>query len=82
MAKLQPEKKPAVSALAPTRVLPMDLQFGDRLADATGEWEVIGRPYTTACGRMAHVRVLRAGQPAVTVIRSWGARERVSVKRA
>ncbi len=38
-----------------TQVLPMQLQIGDRLTDATGEWEVIGRPYTTNGGKNAHV---------------------------
>jgi hypothetical protein len=33
------------------RVLPMELQLGDRLADETGEWEIIYRPYTTNAGR-------------------------------
>ena len=33
------------------RVLPMQLQMGARLTDETGEWEVIGRPYTSAQGR-------------------------------
>ena len=28
------------------RVLPMQLKIGDRLVDETGEYEVIGRPYT------------------------------------
>ena len=28
------------------RVLPMELQIGDRLSAETGEWEVIGRPYS------------------------------------
>ena len=31
----------------------MDLRVGDRLTDETGEWEVIGRPYTTAGGKNA-----------------------------
>jgi hypothetical protein len=30
-----------------TRILPVRLQIGDRMTDSTGEWEVIGRPYTT-----------------------------------
>jgi len=33
MAKPKPEKKPA-AAPAPTRVLPMELQVGDRLVEA------------------------------------------------
>jgi hypothetical protein len=64
-----------------TRVLPMQLQIGDRLTDSTDEWEVIGRPYTTNAGKDARVRVRRVGQPDVTEIRIWRAHERVSVKR-
>jgi hypothetical protein len=60
----------------------MDLQVGDRLADESGEWEVIGRPYTTAGGKTARVRVQRASAPAVTELRTWGAHERINVKRA
>jgi len=48
----------------------MHLQPGDRLTDKTGEWEVSGRPYTTAGGKTAHVRVQRLGQPDVTEIRT------------
>jgi len=59
----------------------MELRIGDRLTDETGEWEVIGRPYTTAGGRMAHVGVRRVGQRDVTDIRLWGAHERVAVRR-
>jgi len=43
---------------------------------------VIGRPYATAGGKMAHVGVRRVGRPDVTDIRMWGAHERVGVKRA
>jgi len=42
---------------AATRVLPMQLRIGDRLTDATGEWEVVGHPYTTNAGKNVHVRV-------------------------
>jgi hypothetical protein len=42
---------------------------------------VIGRPYTTAVGKNAHVRVKRVDSD-VTMIRTSGAHERVSVKRA
>ena len=59
----------------------MDLKLGDRLADERSEWQVIGRPYTTAGGKTAHVRVESVKQPVVTEIRSWGAHERVGVRR-
>jgi hypothetical protein len=59
----------------------MQLQIGDLLADETGEYEVIGRPYTTAGGKDARVRVQRAGKPGGTEIRVWRAHERISVKR-
>jgi hypothetical protein len=41
---------------------------------------VIGRPYTTAAGKNARVRVKRVDSD-VTMIRTYGAHERVSVKR-
>jgi hypothetical protein len=98
VARPRPEKKrdrkddgqlPLLTARAPAalsemRVLPMQLQVGDRLVDETGEWEVAGRPYTSSAGKTASVRVRKVGQPGqpeVTEIRSWGACERVSVKR-
>jgi hypothetical protein len=59
----------------------MQLRVGDRLVSASGEWIVTGRPFTTAGGKTAHARVKKVSQPDVTKIRSWGAHERVSVKR-
>jgi hypothetical protein len=79
MARPRPEKK---KPAAEQRLLPMQLQIGDRLVDATGEYEVIGRPYTTAMGKNARVRVQRVDNPDVTMIRSWAAHERIGVKRA
>ena len=66
MAKPRPEKKRKRAPPAKRRVLPMELRIGDRLADETGEWQVVGQLYTTAGGKTAHVRVQRAGQPDVT----------------
>jgi hypothetical protein len=37
-----PRGKPTAAVPAERRVLPMELQVGDRLADETGEYEVIG----------------------------------------
>jgi hypothetical protein len=59
----------------------MQLEIGDRLTDETGEYEVIGRPYTTAGGKTANVRVKRVGSD-VTMIRILGAHERVTVRRS
>ena len=56
----------------------MELQVGDRLTDETREWEVIGRPYTTAGGKNGHVSVQRVGEPAVTELRTWGAHPRIA----
>jgi hypothetical protein len=64
-------------------VLPIDLKVGDRLVDETGEWEIIGRPYTTAGGKTAQARVQRVGQPLSDDVRTWGAHERIAgVRRA
>jgi hypothetical protein len=59
----------------------MELQVGDRLTDEAGEYEVIGRPYTTGAGKSAHVRVRRVDNAEVTMIRTYAAHERISVKR-
>jgi hypothetical protein len=58
MAK-PPDKRPTASTL---RVLPMNLKLGDRFTDETGEYEIIGRPYTTNAGKDVHVRVRKPGQ--------------------
>jgi hypothetical protein len=81
MAKPRPPKKAKARAVQPqlpgmppppppgtTRVLPMQLQIGDRMTDSTGEWEVVGRPYTTAGGKNTQVRVQRVNQPGVTEV--------------
>jgi hypothetical protein len=59
----------------------MQLRVGDRLVSESGELEVTGRPFTTAGGKTAHARVSKVDQPDVTEIRSWGAHERVTVRR-
>jgi len=79
MAKPKPEKKPAGAYSSPADGAP---GRGDRLVDETGEWEVAGRPYTSSGGKTASVRVRKVGRPDVTEIRTWGAHERVAVRRA
>jgi|SRR5215470_15722149 len=95
MAKPRPEKKrpraklaqPQLPGMPPplppgtARVLPMQLQIGDRMTDSTGEWQVVGRPYTTAGGKNSHVRVQRVDNPGVTETRLWGSYEKVTVLR-
>jgi hypothetical protein len=63
------------------RVLPMQLQIGDRMTDSTGEWQVVGRPCTTAGGKTSHVRVQRLDKPSVTETRLWGFYEKETVIR-
>jgi len=77
------KKDPPAAPRPPTRrLLPMDLQVGDRIVAKTGEWEVVARPFTTAAGKNAHVRVRQVGQRQFTDLKSWGAQERISVRRA
>jgi hypothetical protein len=80
----RPEKKgqEAPGQPAEQQVVPMQLQIGDRFVNETGMWEVASRPYTTNAGKDAHVRVKKVGQPDVTELRTWGADERVAVRRA
>jgi len=63
------------------RILPMQLQIGDRMSDSTGEWEVIGHPYTINGGKNVHVRVQRADRPGMVEARLWGSFEKVTVIR-
>ena len=72
---------PPLEPRGTTRVLPMQLQIGDRMTDSTGEWQVVGRPYTTAGGKNSHVRVQRVDNPGVTETRLWGSYEKVTVIR-
>jgi hypothetical protein len=60
----------------------MQLRIGDCITDETGEREVIGHPFTTAAGKNAHARVRKVNQPDATDLRTWGAHEHISVKRA
>jgi hypothetical protein len=82
VARPRPKTHPWAAPPAEQRVLAMQLKIGDRLVDTTGEYEVIGHPYTTAAGKNAHVRVRRVDNPDVTMIRTWGVHEHVSVKHA
>jgi hypothetical protein len=76
------ERRQESSPPATRRVLPMQLQVGDRLTDETGEYEIIGGSYTTQMGKNVHVRVKRVDNAEVTMIRTYAAHERISVKRA
>jgi|SRR6516165_10658303 len=95
MAKSRPGKRAKAKPVQPQlpgmppplppgtiRIFPTQLQIGDRMTDATGEWEVVGRPYTTNAGKNAHIRVQRVEKPGVTELRMWGAYEKISVQRA
>jgi hypothetical protein len=57
------------------------LRAGDRLADETGEYEVIGRAYTTNGGKDVHVRVLRMMLHADWSAEAWS-QVRVEFRRA
>jgi hypothetical protein len=48
-------QRPAKRESAVTNVLPVRVRIGDRLVSKSGEWEVTGRPFTTA-GGTAHKR--------------------------
>ena len=81
MDKSNPRKRQEPEEPGVMKIRPMDFHVGARLTDETAEWEIIG-PYTTDAGKDVHVRVKKVGQPDVTGTRTWGAHERVSVRRA
>src|SRR2546428_4199978 len=95
MARPRPGKKAKARAVQPqlpgmppplppgtTRILPMQLQVGDRLADETGEWEVTVRPYTSPGGKNVHARVRRVDQPATASCSIYLPRLRRPTRRA
>jgi hypothetical protein len=65
----------------PLGVSPMQLQRGDRFTDESGQWEVVGHPFTTAAGMSAHVRVRSVNPPGLTDLRTWAAHARITVRR-
>src|SRR5207245_9382042 len=81
MAK-PPEKKPEPAKPTDVRVLPMELRIADRFTDATGEWEVISRPYASAGGKRASAHVHKIGRPESTDLRTWNGHARIAVRRA
>jgi len=64
------------------RVLSMELKRGDRIADETGEWEIISRPYVSAGGELVSAQVRKIDRPGATALRTWGAHEQVSVRQS
>jgi hypothetical protein len=78
----KPAKKSEPAPPAERRVLSMELRVGDRIADETGEWKVIGRPYTTKRREGRARPRWDVSQPDVTEIRMWGALERVAIQRS
>jgi hypothetical protein len=81
MSRSAKSGEPAVTEMI-TQMIPMELRVADHLVDETGEWEVIGKPFSTGAGRVVHVRVRKVDRPDSTDLRSWGAHERLQVKRA
>ena len=63
-------------------VSPMDIRPGDVLSDSRSDWAVISPPFCTRAGGIVYVRVRKVDQPDWTNLLTWGAHERVSVKRA
>ena len=82
MAMPRPASKSEPKSPAERRILPMELQLGDRLTDETGEWEVVGQPYTIGNGKHARVRVQKVGNPAIHELRTWDAHEYIGVNRS
>jgi len=82
MGKPRKSTKRNQAPQAEHRVFPMEVQIGDRLVNETGEWEVVA-PFTAAAGKNARMsRFRKVGQRQFTDLKSWGAQERISVRRA
>ena len=83
MAKQQPEKKPEPAPPATTRrVLPMQLQIGDRFTDEEGVWEIADHPFTTRQGKLVHAAIRKPGEAASSREKTWPAHERLTIQHA
>jgi hypothetical protein len=71
------QKSPATRTL-----LPILLRPRDRVIDEEGAWEVVNRPWSTRGGKLIHATVQKPGEPSTRRDKSWGAHQRVSVKRS
>ncbi len=67
-----PRRSPSQRRRPHTAFSRWSFRSGDRLADGTREWKIIGRPYTTAGGKTTNVRVRLIEQSMVTEIRNVG----------
>lgn len=63
-------------------ILATQLQVGDTFTDEEGDWTITGHPYTMREGKVVHATVQRPGDPASAKERTWGAHERLTVRRA
>jgi hypothetical protein len=63
------------------RLLPIQLQIGDRVSEESGEWEIASRPTATAGGWRVYARVRRLDRSGRVEDRTWVANERISVRR-
>ena len=84
----RPAKKPDKQLPLPTPalpttppVLPMQLQPGDRFTDEEGEWEIVTHPWTTHGGKIVHATVQKPGEPSTKHDKTWGAHERLAIRR-
>jgi len=59
----------------------MQLQVGDRFTDEEGEWEIATRPWTTHGGKTVHASVQKSGDPSTKRDKTWGAHERLAIRR-
>ena len=87
MAKRSAEKSerqldlPRPTPATTTLVLPNQLQPGDRFTDEEREWEIATRPWTTHGGKVVHASVQKPGDPSTKRDKTWGAHERLTIRR-
>jgi hypothetical protein len=70
---------------------PMSPRFGrgacehisvKRATDEDGKrWEVVTRPWTTNAGKLVHASVQKPGDPSTKRDKTWGAHERLAIRR-
>lgn len=74
--------RPRRTTAQPLTILATQLRIGDTFTDEEGDWAITGHPYTMREGKVVHATVQRPDDPASVKERTWGAHERLTVRRA
>jgi hypothetical protein len=81
MGEIERTMSMSQKSLATRMLLPILLQPLDRFTAEDGIWEVVNRPWSSRGGTLVHVTVQKPGDPNTRCDKTWGAHERLAIRR-